>query len=324
VSYKELIRNISRELKEIDGVLRDGIRGVKTPLLESAARYILPGGKRIRAVITLLSARLCTPRWQGRKFMELAAAIELIHTASLLHDDVIDGASTRRGGASINRLYGDHASILTGDLLLTAAAKILSRMPEEVAYLISDGAMKVVEGEVMELIRRGDLGLGEEDYIEIITHKTAHLFKVACEGAALLAGKDEISEYLGDYGLNAGVAFQIIDDINDLLDPKRARAEDVEEGKITLPIIYLLRRCNSTEKRRIAHAISSPEKGKGVAFILGLIRKYEADRRSIETAMVFRQRAIEALSKIKKGVRKKEPLVNLVDSFFEEILLVKG
>jgi octaprenyl-diphosphate synthase len=206
-----------------------------------AAHIVAAGGKRLRPVLTLAAARMCG--YTGVRHVQLAACVEFIHTATLLHDDVVDESLLRRGLASANAVFGNKASVLVGDFLFARAFQL---MVEEgslpVLRILSAAAATIAEGEVLQLATQNDLSTSEDRYLDVVRGKTAALFAAACEVGAVVAGRPEVeAAALRNYGLNLGIAFQLADDALDYAADQavlgKTVGDDFREGKITLPVL---------------------------------------------------------------------------------------
>jgi octaprenyl-diphosphate synthase len=210
-----------------------------------AAHLVAAGGKRIRPILTLASARLCGYPGPvgGARHVELAACVEFIHTATLLHDDVVDESQLRRGLASANAVFGNQASVLVGDFLFSRAFQLMTADGSlHVLRILSDAAATIAEGEVLQLVTQNDLSTEVDRYLEVIHGKTAALFAAACQVGAVVAGRDAREERaLADFGAAIGMAFQLVDDALDYTaDEKKLGktvGDDFREGKITLPVL---------------------------------------------------------------------------------------
>ena len=220
-------------------------------LVEKMTSYNLEtGGKKLRAMLTLSSSKLCGYLKGGRD-INLAACVELIHAATLMHDDVLDKGEIRRGKKTINSIWGNHASILVGDYLLSRCFEMMVEDGNlEVLRLLSATSAKIAQGEVLQLQHKSEIDTVEETYLKIITSKTAALLSAACKVGAILGNKDEkVKEALSSYGKNLGVTFQIADDTldynSDLKKFGKTIGKDFYEGKITLPVIILNQQCKS-------------------------------------------------------------------------------
>ncbi len=269
------------------------------PLIRKVGEYVLSsGGKRIRPALLLLSARLCD--YAGTQAVPLASVIEFIHTATLLHDDVVDSATLRRGLASANTLWGNEASVLVGDFLFSKSFSLMVNVGSmDILRILSDATTVIAEGEVMQLLCTGEIDLTEQQYIDVIRSKTAILMSAACEsGAVLGAVVAEQQRALAEYGMDLGIAFQLMDDILDYTATEeefgKSIGHDLEEGKITLPLIETLRQCNDEEKSIIATVVEQDEMSlDDFRTVSGIVKQYggitytiEAARRHIERCKV--------------------------------------
>lgn len=230
------------------------------PLIRKVGEYVLSsGGKRIRPALLLLSARLCG--YNGSRQVPLASVIEFIHTATLLHDDVVDNAHLRRGNASANTLWGNEASVLVGDFLFSKSFSLMVRDGDlRILQVLSDATTMIAEGEVLQLLCTSDLDMTEQRYIEVVTSKTAVLISAACQAGAILGGMPpEKESALADFGMDLGIAFQLMDDTLDYIANEaefgKSIGHDLEEGKITLPLIRTLALCTPEERERIGDVV---------------------------------------------------------------------
>ncbi len=267
---------------------------------EVANHLISSGGKRLRPILTLATAALCD--YSGAGHVKLAAAVEFMHTATLLHDDVVDDSDMRRGKAAARVLWGNEASVLVGDFLLGQAFKMMVEVGSMACLdVLSTAAVVIAEGEVMQLSAAKDTETTEDAYLAVIRAKTAALFAAACEVGPILAGrgKAEIAACRA-YGANLGVAFQLIDDALDYggTAAKLGKnvGDDFREGKITLPIVLSFRRGSQTEREFWKRTL---EKGEIVAgdleFALTTIKKHRALEDTIERARHYGAMAVDAL-----------------------------
>lgn len=232
------------------------------PLVREIAHYIVQsGGKRLRPLIVLLVARMCG--YQGSDHIKLAALVEFLHTATLLHDDVVDKSNRRRNRKSANAIWGNSASVLIGDFLYSRAFQLMVEIDSmELMEIISEATNSIAEGEVLQLQNVGNTSLSEIEYMDIIQRKTAMLFQAAAHTGAVLAGggADEVQK-LRDFGLHFGLAFQLIDDWLDYAGTSESMGknvgDDLAEGKATLPLIYAMSHGSKTDSATIHGAISS-------------------------------------------------------------------
>jgi octaprenyl-diphosphate synthase len=254
---------IGEELKNVELQFRKDLES-DVPLIRKVGEYVLSsGGKRVRPALLLLASRLCG--YQGDKAVPLASVVEFIHTATLLHDDVVDSASLRRGLASANTLWGNEASVLVGDFLFSKSFSLMVGVGSlDILKILSDATTVIAEGEVMQLLCTGEIDLSEEQYINVVRSKTAILMSAACEAGAILGeASPEHRKSLADFGMSLGIAFQLMDDTLDYIaseeDFGKSIGHDLEEGKITLPLIHTLRQCTSDERAIIEAVVEKDE-----------------------------------------------------------------
>jgi octaprenyl-diphosphate synthase len=250
---------MEEDLKKVDQEFRRNLRS-NVPIISAIGEHLLrSGGKRFRAKLLMLSAKLCGNA--GENHISMASLIEFIHTATLLHDDVVDKANLRRGIKSANFKWGNEVCVLVGDFLFT---KCFTRMVEsgnwKIIQTISRATTVMAEGEIDEWARTKDLTLTEEGYLSIITRKTAYLISAATQiGAILGSVSEEKEEVLAKFGMDVGIAFQLIDDNLDYTSNESGKETgiDLQEGKITLPLIFALNHCNPDEKVFIQKTVKS-------------------------------------------------------------------
>ncbi len=253
---------VADDLKAVNEVIIQRMHS-SVELIPQLASYIVSaGGKRLRPLLTLASARLCG--YQGTKHLGLAAAVEFIHTATLLHDDVVDESSLRRGQASANEQFGNKPSVLVGDFLFSRAFLLMVDAGSiEVMRILSNASAVIAEGEVLQLTTTNDTSTSEQSYLEVICGKTASLFAAACRLSAVVADRSEAEAVaLDDYGLNLGIAFQLVDDVLDYsaLQARLGKTvgDDFLEGKITLPVILAYRRGSDEERQFWRRVMEDP------------------------------------------------------------------
>lgn len=253
----------------------------RVPLIRKVGEYVLAsGGKRIRPMLLLLSARLVG--YQGDAHIGLASVVEFIHTATLLHDDVVDGAVLRRGQNSANAIWGNEASVLVGDFLFAKSFSIMVRAGNlAVLQALSDATTQMAEGEVLQLISTCDLDLDESRYIEVVQNKTAVLLEAACRCGAILGGcQVDQQAALAAYGMDIGIAFQFMDDALDYVADQaefgKASGHDLLEGKVTLPLIYTLRQCTVEEAARVEGIVAQEDlPAADLQYVVDLIGRYD-------------------------------------------------
>lgn len=260
---QSVLNLIDDDLKRVERQFRKDLES-DVHLIKKVGEYVLSsGGKRIRPALLLLSARLCD--YEGEKAVPLASVIEFIHTATLLHDDVVDRATLRRGLAAANILWGNEASVLVGDFLFSKSFSLMVDVGNiEILRVLSKATTVIAEGEVMQLLCTGELDLTEERYINVVRSKTAVLMSAACEAGAILGDASQAKQKtLSDFGMSLGMAFQLMDDTLDYIATEeefgKSIGHDLEEGKVTLPLIHALRNCSDTERDSIARVIAKDE-----------------------------------------------------------------
>jgi octaprenyl-diphosphate synthase len=243
---REIVSLVEEDLARVEVLFAEQFRS-DVSLVPEIGRYVQDGGgKRIRPALLLLAAGLCG--YKGERAAVLATVVEFIHTATLLHDDIIDQATVRRGRSSVNSRWGNDITVLLGDFLYTKAmATALSRDNLRILRLLSDVTLRMVEGQLLEIERNGDLMVSEAGHLDIVRRKTADLFSACLRIGAMVAEAGEEREAaLASYGLNLGICFQMIDDLLDFTADEKVlgkpTANDLREGKLTLPVIFLLRR----------------------------------------------------------------------------------
>ena len=279
-------------------------------LIEKVGEYILKsGGKRFRPLIMLLCSRVAG--YGGDAHIHLAGVVEFIHTATLLHDDVVDNAHLRRGSASANTVWGDGASILVGDYLLSKAFSLAVRHGDErILKVLSDTTTRMAEGEVMQLIRHSDIETVENEYLDVITNKTAVLFSASARIAAILGGAvPEKEAALSDYGLLLGIAYQLMDDCLDYTstdeDLGKQIGSDLREGKVTLPLIQAYRKAAAAEKDSLRAAIE--ERGlteERLREVIGIIESHGGIRYTMDRARTAVEEAKRRLDIFEPDIEK--------------------
>ena len=256
----EIIKSlIAEDMKRVDLVIRDRLES-GVVLIRQVADYIIgSGGKRLRPALVILSAGACG--YAGRNHYDLAAVVEFIHTATLLHDDVVDDSRMRRGRATANSTFGNAAAVLVGDFLYSRAFQMMVEVQNmRVMEVLADATNTIAEGEVMQLLHVHNADVNEQDYLRVIRSKTAKLFEAAGRLGAILAGGAPAREQaLADYGMHLGTAFQLVDDIldysGDLAQTGKNLGDDLAEGKTTLPMIFAMRHGSAEQGAMIRNAL---------------------------------------------------------------------
>ncbi len=278
--------------------------------------HIETGGKRLRALLTLGSAKLCGYS-KGSRDINLAACVELIHSATLMHDDVIDEGVIRRGKETLNKVWGNHSSVLIGDYLLSRCFELMVEDGNlEVLKLLSSTSSKIAQGEVLQLQHKGEIDMLEETYLKIISAKTAELFAAATKVGAILSNVDtKEKKALEFYGRNLGLTFQIADDTLDYNSELKVFGkkigQDFFEGKITLPIILLHQKLGTNEKKILKKIFDNKFKSKeDFNKVLSMIKKYKIIQECYQKAQHYINLASNSLS-IFKDCKEKNILKNL-------------
>jgi octaprenyl-diphosphate synthase len=281
MSLKLIVRDLEDDLKRVEEAINTHLES-DVSFISDIARYVLSsGGKRIRPVLLILSARL--GNYVGKRVYDLSAVVEFIHTATLLHDDVIDNAHLRRGHPTVNARWGNEISILIGDYLYSKAMSLsLVDRDHLVMQTISDVTVEMAKGQVIETLRQRDLGISEADYYRIITLKTASLFAACCTIGAVLGGVTPPQRtQIAAFGHDLGIAFQMADDTLDFVAPEAKLGKpvnnDLKEGKITLPIIAAMQQATPQEVQMINDYLHN-EQASDADFqeIVALLYKYDA------------------------------------------------
>ena len=250
---------IADDLKAVDGLIERRLHS-EVVLVNQIAQYIVAsGGKRLRPLLVLLSAQACG--YRGDQHIHLAAVTEFIHTATLLHDDVVDDSQLRRGRKTANAVFGNEASVLVGDFLYSRAFQMMVDVRNmRVMEIMADTTNNIAEGEVLQLLNCGDPDTSEEQYLQVIRSKTARLFETAAQlGPILCESAQEQEHALARYGLHLGIAYQLVDDVLDYAgsakDIGKNIGDDLAEGKPTLPLIHAMRTGTAAQVAVIRHAI---------------------------------------------------------------------
>ena len=301
-SYSELKNSVEDKLVLVEERIKTQLTSKVELVEEMTAYHLNTGGKRLRALLTLGSAKLCGYLKGGRD-INLAACIELIHAATLMHDDVIDNGEIRRGKKTLNFVWGNQSSILVGDYLLSRCFEMMVEDGNlEILRLLSSTSAQIAQGEILQLQHKGEIDMLEETYFKIILAKTGKLFAAATKVGAILGNKNnKIKDALEFYGKNLGLTFQIADDSLDYnselnLFGKKI-GNDFYEGKITLPIILLYQKANDAEKIKIKEFFAKKNRDeKNFKVILELIKKYNIISQCYKKAEHFIDLASNSLS----------------------------
>ena len=301
-SYFDLKKSVDEKLVLVEEKIKTKLNSDVGLVQKMTNYHIQTGGKRLRALLTLGSAKLCNYLKGGRD-INLAACVELIHAATLMHDDVIDVSSVRRGKKTINSIWGNQSSILVGDYLLSRCFEMMVEDGNlEVLKLLSSTSSKIAQGEILQLQHKGDIDMLEETYLKIISTKTAVLFSASTKVGAILANKkNNEKDALEFYGKNLGLTFQIADDILDYNSELKLFGKkignDFYEGKITLPVILLSQQIDNIEKQSLKDIFKKNKRSENdLKFTLDLILKYKIIKQCYKKAEHFISLASSSLS----------------------------
>ncbi len=301
MTAKDALNLVKEDVEKVEQFLKDDIK-TSVPLINEVILYLLSsGGKRLRPVFLALSARMCG--YKGENIPAMSAVIEYIHTATLLHDDIIDGAKYRRKRPTANSLYGNDVAVLCGDFLYSRSYITLTEYgAKQVQMILSSAALTMSEGEVIQLLKTGDINLTFDDYIQIITRKTAVLFSAACEiGGRLAEVSEDKIKALKNFGYYLGLGFQMTDDILDYMgNPEitgKKNGTDLFEGKLTLPVIKTLEKTNDSEKNIIAEIFKKKERNYDDLKVLkDIMIKYDIEKISEKTADEYINKSLNSLN----------------------------
>lgn len=327
--------NAKIDIDDIYALVASDLEKIESKLLEKTAmnfgfvdtaihHVIKGGGKRFRPILLLLSARACYDDSSNpplsSNIHDLAAVIELIHVASLVHDDVIDEAHVRRGRKSLNSKWGNKVAILVGDYLHTRVFSILidQKAGDKIMSTISNATMAMCEGEVIQAYRQKDFDISADDYLKIVKLKTGELIIAACTMGALAVTDNQVFiDVMAEYGANLGAAFQIVDDLLDLIADEKVSGKqpfnDLREGKLTLPMIYIRDTCAEHERQILKKTFLSDNQSKGdIDWIEKLVRKCDAEDYCLKIAQEYVDKANGAL-KVLRDSGAKAALQQLAD-----------
>jgi octaprenyl-diphosphate synthase len=310
---EEVTRLIKNDLERLEESI-DRLLTTRVTFIKDVVHHLIwSGGKRVRPILVILSSKLCG--CQNDTPLPYAAIVEFIHTATLLHDDVVDNAETRRGSATANTVWGNESSVLVGDFLFSKSFDLMvSDQNAEILKVMSRATTDLAEGEILELLKTSDAKTSEEEYFEVIASKTAVLLSAACEVGALLGDVEEKKRFaLRDFGFHVGMAFQLTDDLLDYTSSGRTLGKDtgrdLKEGKVTLPLIHALKFASEREKASIEQALTKP-------------RVSVADFRTIKK-IIQKYGGLEYTARISKGhVDSAKSLMEVFpDSLFKKALV---
>ena len=288
-AFERLRALVAADLEQVNAVIVEHLQSPVALIPQLAGYLVASGGKRLRPILTLTTARMCG--YEGRRHVDLAACVEFIHTATLLHDDVVDDSNLRRGSATANAVWGNKPSVLVGDFLFSRSFQLMVADGSlEVLKILSDASAIIAEGEVDQLMISNDIATGEAAYLGVIEAKTATLFAAACEIGAVVADRPKTEQAaLRAYGMALGIAFQLVDDV---LDYSAAQAElgktvgdDFRDGKITLPIVYAIARGSDEDRAFWRRTLEDGDQHEGdLARAMDLMARHDALEDAMEAA----------------------------------------
>ena len=320
-SLAPLTALVADDMRAVNELIVQRMHSPVAMIPQLAGHIVAAGGKRLRPLLTLASARMCG--YAGRRHIALAASVEFIHTATLLHDDVVDESDLRRGLASANAVWGNKASVLVGDFLLSRSFELMVEDGSlSVLSILSRASTLIAEGEVLQLTTQNDTETGETQYLEVIKAKTAQLFAAACRIGAIIAARPKVEEdALETFGMNLGTAFQLTDDVLDYSAKQMALGktvgDDFREGKITLPVILAFRRGDEAERafwRRTLETLD--QRQDDLERAVDLMEKHKALADTVERARHYGAIARDGLGIFADGPEK-SALVEIIDFCIE-------
>ena len=320
--FVRISKFLEKELKKTDAIILAEGKGKASLIGNITDHLVLSGGKRVRPIIAILGAKICGYK-SGNRHCNLAAVGELIHTATLLHDDVVDGSNLRRGKKTANAIWDNKASILVGDYLLSVAFNLMVKDGSlEVLDVLSNTSKVMADGEVMQLMNSNDITISEKKYLEIISAKTAILFAAASQiGSIITDSTNEKKKALKDFGNNLGIAFQIMDDVLDYSAEQKTLGkgvgDDFYEGKVTLPMIITYKNANNKDKAILKeifanNLMSNDKNEESFSEVLALMKKYNALELSKDQALEYETKAKKNLS-IFPNIPEKQLLIDILE-----------
>ncbi len=320
-SLDRLAALVADDLKAVNVLIVQRMQSPVAMIPQLAGHIVASGGKRVRPMLTLASARMCG--YRGERHLALAACVEFIHTATLLHDDVVDESDLRRGEASANALWGNKASVLVGDFLFSRSFELMVEDGSlEVLRILSHASAVIAEGEVMQLITANDTATGEPAYLDVIKAKTAQLFAAACRIGAVVSERPRVEvEALDAFGMNLGIAFQLVDDALDYSAKQavlgKTVGDDFRDGKITLPTILAFRRGDEGERAFWRRALEDQDQKPGdLERATEILNRHGALADTVERARHYGAIARDALGIFPEGAEK-AALLDLIDFCIE-------
>ncbi len=320
-SLAPLTALVADDMRAVNELIVQRMHSPVAMIPQLAGHIVAAGGKRLRPLLTLASARMCG--YAGRRHISLAASVEFIHTATLLHDDVVDESDLRRGLASANAVWGNKASVLVGDFLFSRSFELMVEDGSlSVLSILSRASSLIAEGEVMQLITQNDTETGETQYLEVIKAKTAQLFAAACRIGAIIGARPKVEEdALETFGMNLGIAFQLTDDVLDYSASQaklgKSVGDDFREGKITLPVVLAFRRGDEAERAFWRRTVETLDQRPGdLERAVDLMEKHKALADTVERARHYGAIARDGLGIFADGPEK-SALVEIIDFCIE-------
>jgi len=315
VSLKQIQSSIAQDMRAVDEVIRSALYS-DVVLIKQVAEYIInSGGKRLRPALVLMSAELFGPVQPAHH--QLAAVVEFIHTATLLHDDVVDESSLRRGQATANSSFGNAASVLVGDFVYSRAFQMMVHVDNmRVMEILAEATNVIAEGEVLQLLNVHDADISEQDYLQVIHFKTAKLFEAATRLGAVICQANEADEKaLSLYGMHLGTAFQLIDDVLDLTGDAQAigknLGDDIAEGKPTLPLLYAMRH-GTKQQAELIHTAIEHGGEHNIQNVIDAVQQTDALKHVRELAQQEADLACQAIAHLADGPAKQR-LIDLAE-----------
>jgi len=313
----DLLDSIQSTMEQLEQELIEQLRSRVPVAFDIGAHLMNSGGKRIRPQLAIIAARM--GGYTGIDAVKLSGAIECIHTATLLHDDVVDEADTRRGNPAANTVWSNEMCVLGGDFILAKAFSALTSIRNlRILEIVSRATERLSEGELFQMMNIGNMSLTEGQYIQVVTDKTAVLMEAACRGGAILGGfAGEQEEALAQFGFNLGIAFQMTDDVIDYRSDKEVMGKnpgkDLEEGKLTMPLIAALNRADDSERSRVEEMIRAKGLSReDLVWVREFLNRRGGIRETLEKSRWYLQKATKYLD-IFSGSAEKEALMKLAD-----------
>lgn len=320
-SLQPLVDLVGDDLKAVNQLIVDRMHSPVALIPQLAGHIVAAGGKRLRPMLTLAAARMCG--YEGDRHRALAACVEFIHTATLLHDDVVDESELRRGLATANAVWGNKPSVLVGDFLFARSFQLMVADGSlRVLDILANASAVIAEGEVLQLVTSNDTETSEQAYLEVIRCKTAALFAAACRIGAVVGDRPRVEEEaLDSYGLNLGIAFQLVDDVLDYSARQselgKSIGDDFREGKITLPVILAFRRGDADERAFWKRTLEDvDQQDVDLERAIALIEKHGALRDTVARASHYGAIARDSLGIFPDGAAKRA-LLEIVDFCIE-------